>query len=86
MEVWDVTTDTTIAKFSHGAAVKSITWIGLRQIASAGNDGKVNIWNLDMGKKTKSLSHDEKFCSLAFSPQTNLLAAGLVRQHHQFGM
>jgi WD40 repeat protein len=87
--LWEVATGKERLTFSHGPAGHAIQRIAYapdgRMLATAGNDGTIQFWDLTTGKELSSgftadtfpreVLRDEVAC-LAFSPDAKLLATG----------
>ena len=46
------------------------------QLASAGSDNVVRVWNVEMGKELAALTSSDAVTVVAFSPDDTFLAAG----------
>ena len=77
IHLWDVSTEQTTATLKHDAAIRSIAVSldgGL--LASAGEDGNVQLWNPNTETLLNVLrGHTDKVLDVAFSPDGTLLAS-----------
>jgi WD40 repeat protein len=76
--IWDLATGKRLHEMSTGDSIPLVMSCALDgSLAATGcDDGRIDVWNLANGRRVTTLLHPSSICSLLFSPDARVLAAG----------